>query len=198
MEAEVHLRFCCELYELQSRRGDYFVHEHPAGATSWKCECVRRIMAIPGVIATVADQCQYGLTSVDEQGPGAARKTTRFLTNSPHIAAELDRKCPGNHRHVHLVNGRAAAAQRYPKDLCEAICRGAAAQLRAKKPLQSRDARETQERIKERALEESLRRKGLGVQEICTMTHQGAEAWDDVKNVWLDPSKVKEARKEEM
>eukprot|EP00972_Heterocapsa_arctica_P106388 15672960-Heterocapsa_arctica.AAC.1 len=37
VEAEGHLRFCCELYELQIRRGDYFVHEHPAGATSWKC-----------------------------------------------------------------------------------------------------------------------------------------------------------------
>ena len=47
VEAEVHSRFCCELYELQIRRGDYFVHEHPAGATSWRCECVRRILAIP-------------------------------------------------------------------------------------------------------------------------------------------------------
>eukprot|EP00972_Heterocapsa_arctica_P085543 12608343-Heterocapsa_arctica.AAC.1 len=37
VEAEIHLRFCCELYELQIRCGDYFVHEHPAGATSWRC-----------------------------------------------------------------------------------------------------------------------------------------------------------------
>eukprot|EP00972_Heterocapsa_arctica_P028162 4143011-Heterocapsa_arctica.AAC.1 len=48
VEAEVHQRFCCELYELQIKQGDYFVHEHPAGATSWKCECIRRLMAIPG------------------------------------------------------------------------------------------------------------------------------------------------------
>ena len=53
VEAEMHLRFSCELYELQLKRGDYFVHEHPASATSWRCECMRRIMAIPGVIATV-------------------------------------------------------------------------------------------------------------------------------------------------
>ncbi len=66
VDAEVHLRFCCELYELQIKRGDYFVDERPVSATSWKCECGRRIMAIPGMIATVADQCQYGLTSVDE------------------------------------------------------------------------------------------------------------------------------------
>eukprot|EP00972_Heterocapsa_arctica_P096822 14283735-Heterocapsa_arctica.AAC.1 len=64
-------------------------------------------------------------------GPGAARKTTRFLTNSPHIAKDLDKKCPGDHRHVQLINGRAAAAHKYPVALCEAICRGAANQLRA-------------------------------------------------------------------
>eukprot|EP00972_Heterocapsa_arctica_P011986 1757360-Heterocapsa_arctica.AAC.1 len=54
------------------------------------------------------------------------------------------------------------------------------------------------ERIQERTLEENIRRKDPGVQEICTMTHQGSEAWDDVKHVWLNPSKVREARKEEM
>jgi hypothetical protein len=198
VEAEVHLRFSCELYELQIRRGDYFVHEHPAGATSWKCECIRRMMSIPGVIATVADQCQYGLTSKDELGVGAARKATRFLTNAPYIAEELNKRCPGDHRHVHLISGRASGAQRYPHGLCAAFCRGAANQLRKKKPLEPRDEREIRERIKERTLEEKIRRKDLGVQEISTMTHQDTEAWDDVKQVWLDPSKVKEARAEEM
>ena len=130
--AEMHLRFSCELYELQLKRGDYFVHEHPAGATSWRCDCMRRLMAIPGVLATVADQCQYGLMSADGDGPGPAKKATRFLTNSPRISEELSKRCPGNHRHVHLTGSRAAAAQRYPKGLCEAFCRGAAAQLRAR------------------------------------------------------------------
>ncbi len=83
--AEMHLRFCCELYEMQVKRGDYFVHEHPASATSWQCDCMRRLMAVPGVRATVADQCQYGLMSSDADGPGPARKTTLFLTNSAHL-----------------------------------------------------------------------------------------------------------------
>eukprot|EP00972_Heterocapsa_arctica_P024625 3631665-Heterocapsa_arctica.AAC.1 len=39
VEAEVHSRFCCALYELQIKSGDYFVREHPASATSWRCEC---------------------------------------------------------------------------------------------------------------------------------------------------------------
>eukprot|EP00972_Heterocapsa_arctica_P110735 16304748-Heterocapsa_arctica.AAC.1 len=54
------------------------------------------------------------------------------------------------------------------------------------------------ERIKERTLEEKIRRKDLGVQKICTMIHQGSDAWDDMKHVWLNPSKVRESRKEEM
>eukprot|EP00972_Heterocapsa_arctica_P042812 6312914-Heterocapsa_arctica.AAC.1 len=47
-------------------------------------------------------------------------------------------------------------------------------------------------------MEEKIRKRGLGVHEICTMTHEGSEAWDDVKQVWLNPSKVREARREEM
>eukprot|EP00972_Heterocapsa_arctica_P075361 11117790-Heterocapsa_arctica.AAC.1 len=119
-------------------------------------------MAIPGVLATTADQCQYGLTSVDALGLGAARKTTRFLTNAPRVAEELGRRCPGDHRHVQLLNGRAAAAQRYPADLCEAVCRGAAHQLITRKPMESRDVRETRERVRERTTEEKIRKKGLG------------------------------------
>ena len=30
-----HLKFACKMYQKQMARGDYFVHEHPAGASSW-------------------------------------------------------------------------------------------------------------------------------------------------------------------
>ena len=30
-----HLRFCCEFYDYQVAHGRYFLHEHPAQATSW-------------------------------------------------------------------------------------------------------------------------------------------------------------------
>ena len=42
----------------------------------------------------------------------------------------MARRCPGDHEHVHLMGGRASAAQEYPQQLCEAICRGLAAQKR--------------------------------------------------------------------
>ena len=53
-----------------------------------------------------------------------AQKKTRLMTNSQAIAEELSRKCPGKHQHQQLLGGRAAEAARYPKGLCEAICRG--------------------------------------------------------------------------
>ena len=57
-------------------------------------------------------------------------KPIGFLTNSKHIARELSRRCPRDHAHVPLVGGRAAAAAIYPHNLCCAICRGLARQLK--------------------------------------------------------------------
>ena len=51
-----------------------------------------------------------------------------MLTNSWCLQNELSRRCPKDHEHVHLVGGRASAAQEYPRELCEAICRGVANQ----------------------------------------------------------------------
>ena len=59
--ALVHLRFCCDIYKDQLRRGRHFVHEHPAGAASWVEEAVNEIMQMPGVDTVVMHQCQYGL-----------------------------------------------------------------------------------------------------------------------------------------
>jgi hypothetical protein len=54
------MRFVMELYEEQVKDGKYFLHEHPAWATSWQLGCVRRILAMERVDEVVADQCQYG------------------------------------------------------------------------------------------------------------------------------------------
>ena len=37
-QAVEHLKFVFELYDMQVRGGRYFLHEHPASATSWKLE----------------------------------------------------------------------------------------------------------------------------------------------------------------
>ncbi len=74
---------------------------------------------------TTADKCEYGLKTKSSDGStGPAKKPTRFLTNSTEIARELMRRCRGGHEHIPLVGGRAAAAAIYPRELCEAVCRG--------------------------------------------------------------------------
>ena len=59
-EAMVHLRFVVELYWEQLLGGRYFLHEHPAAATSWQEKSMQQLMRAPGVQRVVADQCQYG------------------------------------------------------------------------------------------------------------------------------------------
>ena len=57
-------------------------------------------------------------------------KPTGMMTNSWCLQLALNLRCKGDHSHVHLVGGRASAAQEYPGDLCDTICRGLAEQKR--------------------------------------------------------------------
>ena len=106
------------------------------------------------------------------------------MTNSPAIAEELNKKCDKTHEHRHLMSGCAADAARYPKGLCEAICRGWA---------------------------NENRRQAQGVK--CLMTLNGSEqidvinneheepniqAWDDITGEHLDAKEVTKARLKEM
>ena len=78
-----------------------------------------------------ADLCQFGLMSKDRDGEGFAKKPTTFMTNSLEMFKTLSRKCTkGKHRHVHLIEGRASAAQVYPGGLCRAIVLGTRKQAR--------------------------------------------------------------------
>ena len=46
------------------------------------------------------------------------------------MAKTLNRRCPGGHRHVHLMEKRARAAAVYPKELCRAVCKATLCQAR--------------------------------------------------------------------
>ena len=124
-----HLKFACELYKIQHSAGRYFIHEHPDTANSWEEHCVQQVMNLKGVVTVKSHMCQFGMTSVNEEGDGLVKKPTRYMTNAPLIAEELERFCTGDHRHVHLLGGRAAKAAIYPPQLCEAILRGLKRQL---------------------------------------------------------------------
>ena len=119
-----HLEFCIELYNIQINQGLYFLHEHPWGARSWKHEGIQNILNRRGVQCVCGDMCTFGMLQSDEQGEGLIKKMTGFMTNPPEVARELNQTRPGNHRHIHLFNGRAAKAQVYPEKLCKAMTKG--------------------------------------------------------------------------
>ena len=133
-KAKRHVAFCAKIYKHQIDNNRYFLHEHPWLAKSWSLDCIKEIEAMRGVVRIRLDMCQFGMTSHwdKKDGPiGPVLKPTGMLTNSWCLQLELAKRCPRDHEHVHLVGGRAAAAQEYPRELCESICRGLAAQKKA-------------------------------------------------------------------
>ena len=55
-----HINFVVSLYQMQVDAGRYFLHEHPAYATSWHLEAIKALLAAPSVQRVIADQCQFG------------------------------------------------------------------------------------------------------------------------------------------
>ena len=123
-EGIAHIKFCTTLYNMQIDGGRYFLHEHPSGAWSWKLPDVDKLMSRPGVAQRRGHMCPHGMHSHDAQGAGLVLKPTTWLSNSAALLDAVALMCSGGHRHVHLVNGRAAAAAVYPERLCYAILRG--------------------------------------------------------------------------
>lgn len=51
------------------------------------------------------------------------------MTNSEYVAKRMQRRCPGSHHHVPLMNGRARKAQVYTQEFCEEVIKGLKEQL---------------------------------------------------------------------
>ena len=124
-----HVSIACKVAKWQHSRGRLFVFEHPKPSKAWDEPEMLELMMLPGVYVCVVDQFEYGL----RVGSGLNKKTTQFVVNSIHIAAELQRRCSGEHQHEPLTNGRAAKAAIYPPELCRALIRGLKKHLRAKR-----------------------------------------------------------------
>ena len=129
-----HLRTAVSAYEHQMNAGRYFYHEHPKGAASWEERAVKRLRADERVYEVTGPMCRWGMKAADGQGEGSVKKETTWLTNSPILAQTLQGCCSNKegkvwHRHVHLVDGRARAAQKYPPKLVHAILKAIRRQL---------------------------------------------------------------------
>ena len=126
----MHLAWVCKMYLKQIQAGRFFLHEHPANATSWSEACVREVLSKVGVSRITADQCQLG-QETEEGEP--LKKPTGFMSNCDDILNQLHRRCSerggacsrpkgGTHQ---LCNGkRARRAAIFQRELCEAVLIG--------------------------------------------------------------------------
>lgn len=63
-----HLAFMGSVYQKQVKEGRWFLHEHPAAATSWSLNEITKVMEMKGVQTVVGDQCMYGLKTWGQDG----------------------------------------------------------------------------------------------------------------------------------
>ena len=85
------------------------------------------MLKLAGIKTVVNDQCMFGLLTKGENGKLVpAKKPTRWMTNSVFMVEALNVRCDRQHRHQHLMGGRAADAAFYPPKLLQAILRGMA------------------------------------------------------------------------
>eukprot|EP00974_Lingulodinium_polyedra_P076611 7415301-Lingulodinium_polyedra.AAC.1 len=123
-EAFMHLGFAVFMCIQQDREGRKYMFEHPATAQSFATAILNRLITRAHGTRVNFDFCCFGMTSEDEKGTGLVKKPTGIITNSAALAKELaTKKCRGDHRHVQLMGGRAAACQRYPDSFRKLVVR---------------------------------------------------------------------------
>ena len=119
IEAEILLRFACEIYEMQMAMGNHFLHEHPAGADSWKTPWVHSLQQDLRVAEVNVHQRMHGCTN----------KPTRFMSSAWVLLEHLGRGCSWDHEHQTAVRrGHVTAAAEYPARLSKAVLCGIDAQ----------------------------------------------------------------------
>ena len=121
------LLFATQCYWDQIERGMFFLHEHPATASSWGLTALQELEAYPGVHVVTADMCRWGMRVRDEvpedQGqPYLVKKPTKWMTNCKPLAELLSLRCDGTHSHVRLEGGTLTKrAASYPISLVRDI-----------------------------------------------------------------------------
>ena len=132
----------------------------------------------------------------DAHGNEYIYKPTQFLTNSPLVAARLERKCDREHIHARLQGNRTNKAAIYPDKLIDAVSQGINDQIRADK--QDLNLIASIDLIEGTAILNELKK----IQENAARCHEevdmGEYAVDDVSGAFLDHKMVKKARADEI
>ena len=69
--------------------------------------------------SVVLHMCAFGMVAEDEKGEASVKKGARLMSLPGEVRKHVDRRCSNEigqdpHRHAHLIQGRAKAAQVYP------------------------------------------------------------------------------------
>ena len=122
------LQFSVDVCWDQISRGKFFLHEHPATASSWDLPMIRELAEHPGVSIVTGDMCRWGMHLLEEketQGtdqPVLVKKPTKWMTNCPSLATLLGIRCTGGHEHSKLEGSRRTLqASNYPTSLVQGI-----------------------------------------------------------------------------
>ncbi|CAK0904033.1 unnamed protein product, partial [Prorocentrum cordatum] len=189
-------------YWRQHRAGRYFLHEHPAGADSWKEDCIVRLRSEPGVYTVEGPMCCYDMKPESFEKVSGERHVlmqTRWMTNSEELAKALDRWCANRtggpyNVHMQVVGGAAKQTAAYPARLVRTILRALKEQMR-----RDRDASAVElAAAGPTPTEPPYPVDDLGPKEIENMVEFYEETRDDIAGEILPPELVKEARKKEM
>ena len=86
-------------------------------------------MREPAVVRVKGGMCCFGMYQEIGGSIVLVEKPTGFMTNPEDIARKLGLHCPGGHRRVHLLDGRAKRAEVYTDGLRLAILKGLVGQL---------------------------------------------------------------------
>ena len=144
-EGRRHLHTGIRFYRKQCDAGRYFLHEHPDTASSYKDPEMQALQALPGVYAVSGPKCRYDMQVTRNDGTtGVVYKMTKYVTNSPHLAAELEGVCANTtggpwHVHTQLLGGLAWQYAKYPPKMVKAVLRAQKAQLKADGSLSALD-----------------------------------------------------------
>ena len=125
-EGLTHLEFAVQLYWEQISRGRFFIHEHPATASSWGLPLIQELERHPEAQILTGDMCRWGVTLEKdtslEDATRLVKKPTKWMTNSPILAKLLQARCNGQHEHERLEgSSRTKQAESYPVPLVKAI-----------------------------------------------------------------------------
>ena len=99
---------------IADRRGATVVMEWPKRCDYWKDKQVVRYLAEHGYSTASVHGCAVGLTSVCKATKGRlVKKEWQLATNKAEIARRLEKRCPGGHQCVPVLNQDTKASENY-------------------------------------------------------------------------------------